>query len=37
MFALALAPAAVAGVFAYPSSQTIPASGRLPQGGTPVR
>jgi hypothetical protein len=30
--ALALAPAAAAGVLAYPSSQTIPASGRLPQG-----
>jgi glycosyl hydrolase family 123 len=30
--ALALAPAAGAGVLAYPSSQTIPASGRLPQG-----
>ena len=36
VFALALAPSAAAGVFAYPSSQTIPASGRLPQGGTPV-
>jgi hypothetical protein len=30
--ALALAPAAAAGVLVYPSSQTIPASGRLPQG-----
>jgi hypothetical protein len=30
--ALAFAPAAAAGVLAYPSSQTIPASGRLPQG-----
>ena len=36
VFALALAPSAAAAVFAYPSSQTIPASGRLPQGGTPV-
>lgn len=32
--ALACAPAAVAGVVAYPSAQTIPASGRLPQGGS---
>ncbi len=31
--ALALAPAAGAGVLAYPSAQTIPASGRLPQDG----
>jgi Domain of unknown function (DUF4091) len=31
--ALVLAPAATAGVLAYPSAQTIPASGRLPQGG----
>jgi hypothetical protein len=31
--ALVLAPAAVAGVLAYPSSQTIPGSARLPQGG----
>lgn len=31
--ALALAPTATAGVVAYPSSQTIPASGRLPPGG----
>jgi hypothetical protein len=30
--ALALAPAAGAGILAYPSSQTIPGSGRLPQG-----
>jgi hypothetical protein len=30
--ALAIAPAAGAGVFTYPSAQTIPASGRLPQG-----
>jgi hypothetical protein len=35
-FALALAPSAAAGVFAFPSPQTIPASGRLPQGGAPV-
>jgi hypothetical protein len=31
--ALAFAPAAGAGLFAYPSSQTIPPSGRLPQAG----
>jgi hypothetical protein len=36
VLALALPPGALAGVFAYPSSQTIPASGRLPQGGAPV-
>src|SRR6266536_654 len=29
---LAVAPAATAGVVAYPSAQTIPASGPLPQG-----
>jgi hypothetical protein len=34
--ALALAPAAGAAVVAYPSSQTIPASGRLPQDGAPA-
>ncbi len=34
--ALALAPAAAAGVVTYPSSQTIPPSGRLPQGGGPA-
>jgi hypothetical protein len=33
---LALAPAAGAAVVAYPSAQTIPASGPLPQGGAPV-
>ncbi len=33
--ALAFASAADAGVTAFPSSQTIPASGPLPQGGTP--
>jgi hypothetical protein len=32
---LAFAPAAGAGVFAYPSSQSIPPSGRLPQGSAP--
>ncbi len=31
---LALAPAAAAAVVAYPSAQTIPASGRLPQGSS---
>ena len=31
--ALALAPAAAAGVVAYPSSQTITPAGALPQGG----
>jgi hypothetical protein len=36
VFALALAPAAAAGVLAYPAAQTIPASGRLPQGGGPA-
>ena len=30
---LAFAPAATAGALVYPSSQSIPASGRLPQGG----
>src|SRR5439155_6111818 len=34
--ALVAAPAAGAGVLAYPSSQTIPPSGLLPQGGSPV-
>jgi glycosyl hydrolase family 123 len=34
--ALALVPAAGAGVLAYPSSQTIPPAGALPQGGSPV-
>ena len=33
---LAFAPAAAAGVSAYPSSQSIPAAGRLPQGGAPA-
>jgi len=33
---LALAPTAGAAVIAYPAAQTIPASGRLPQGGTPA-
>ncbi len=33
--ALAFAPAASAGVTAYPSAQTIPATGSLPQGGRP--
>jgi hypothetical protein len=32
--ALAATPAAVAGVVAYPSSQTIPGTGRLPQGSS---
>jgi hypothetical protein len=32
----AAAPAAGAAVLAYPSAQTIPPSGRLPQGGSPV-
>ena len=32
--ALAGAPAAIAGVVAYPSSQTIPGTGRLPQGSS---
>jgi hypothetical protein len=32
--ALALAPAAAAGVVAYPSAQTIPGSGALPQGSS---
>ena len=34
MSMFALAPAAGADVSAYPSAQSIPASGRLPQGGT---
>ena len=34
--ALALAPAAGAAVVAYSAAQSIPASGRLPQGGTPT-
>lgn len=34
--ALALAPAAGAGVLAYPSSQTIPPGGALPKGGSPA-
>ncbi len=33
--ALSLAPAAAAGVSAFPSAQSIPPSGTLPQGGTP--
>ena len=33
---LVLAPAAGAAVLAYPSAQSIPPSGRLPQGGNPV-
>ena len=33
---LAFASTAGAGVFAYPSSQTIPASGPLPQDSYPV-
>ena len=33
--ALTFAPAAGAGVLGYPSSQSIPPSGRLPQGGSP--
>ena len=36
LFALVLAPAAGAGVLAYPAAQTIPSSGRLPQGGSPA-
>src|SRR5436190_13116119 len=32
--ALALAPAAAAGVVAYPSAQTIPGSGAMPQGSS---
>ena len=36
VFVLVLAPAAGAAVLAYPAAQTIPATGRLPQGGTPV-
>lgn len=32
--ALAFAPGAGAGILAYPSSQTIPSSGALPQGGS---
>ena len=32
--ALALAPAAAAGVVAYPSAQTIPGNGALPQGSS---
>jgi Glycoside hydrolase 123, catalytic domain len=34
--AIALTPAANGSVLAYPSSQTIPPAGRLPQGGSPV-
>jgi hypothetical protein len=34
--ALLLAPASGAAVLAYPAAQTIPPSGRLPQGGSPV-
>jgi hypothetical protein len=35
VLALGLVPAAGAAVVAYPAAQSIPPSGRLPQGGTP--
>jgi hypothetical protein len=35
VLALVLAPAAAAVVVAYPAAQSIPGSGRLPQGGSP--